>query len=68
MSAQRADDIVQWYGNCLHELSRSDLDRRPWSSCESHIAQAPTGTEPTVIDDDDDEGGGDVGGGGGDDY
>ena len=45
-----ADDIEQWCGTTLQELSHAALNRQRWAAIVT-----PTGVEPTVVDDDDND-------------
>jgi len=49
-----SDDIEQWCGTTLQELSHAALDRQRWAAIVKW-RQTPTGIEPTVVDDDDDD-------------
>jgi len=45
-----SDDIEQWCGATLQELSHAALDRQRWAAIVT-MANVPTGVEPTVVDD-----------------
>jgi len=49
-----SDDIEQWCGATLQELSHAALERQRWAAIVT-MASDTNGIEPTVVDDDDDE-------------